>query len=378
MNQPEISVVIPIYNEEDCLQTLFDRLLPVMDRLKRPYEVLLVNDGSADQSREIINRLHGERPDVIRAVHLLRNYGQHRAILAGFKTAQGSVIVNLDADCQNPPEEIPKLLEKYDAGYDLVSGYRENRNDHPFRKFISKLSNIAREKMMGIHTKDHGCMLMAYDRHVIDQILSCQETSTFITVLAYLFAANPIDIPVAHEARVEGISKYTPFKLIAYSLDLFTSFSLLPLKIFTFFGFCVSACSGLLVFYMLARRLFIGPEAEGVFTLFAITFFLISVVITGIGILGEYIGRIYEVVRGRPRFIIGELRGADFDGAAVRSQRQNQGSGRQTKALPQKKAAVKTPAVKTPVPKATPLKKAPALKTPAKKTAPLKTEPKGK
>ncbi len=305
---PEISVVIPCYNEEACLQTLFNRLIPTMDRLKRSYEVLLVNDGSQDKTTEILDRFYKERPDVMRPVHLMRNFGQHLAILAGFEVSRGQVIVNLDADCQNPPEEIPKLLKYYDQGHDLVSGYREDRNDHPLRKLVSKLSNWARETFMGIHTKDHGCMLMAYDRHVTDQILSCRETSTFITVLAYLFAANPIDIPVAHEAREEGTSKYTPLKLIQYSLDLFTSFSLVPIKLFTFFGFIVSILSACLVAYMAFRRIVYGPEAEGLFTLFAIAFFLISVVITGIGILGEYVGRIYEVVRGRPRYIIREAK----------------------------------------------------------------------
>ena len=304
----EISIVVPIYNEEACLQKLLERLLNVMTPLKRSYEIIFINDGSQDKSREILNQYHAAHSDVVRIVHLLRNYGQHRAILAGFEVSKGQVVITLDADCQTPPEEIPKLLHFYDQGHDLVSGYRERRQDHIFRKIISKISNVLREKIIGIHTKDHGCMLMAYDRHIAQQILACNETSIFITVLAYLFASDPIDIPVQHTLRKEGISKYTPLKLIQYSLDLFTSFSLVPLKIFTLVGFFVSGCSTILVLYMVLRRLIIGPEAEGVFTLFAIAFFLISLVIMGIGLIGEYIGRIYEVVRKRPPYIIAELR----------------------------------------------------------------------
>lgn len=299
-----VSVVIPIYNEEDCLETLYARLIPVLKSVDRPWELILVNDGSKDNSSSILKEFHERMPKNIRVIEFSKNFGQHMAIVAGFERARGEVIVNLDADLQNPPEEIPNLIKKFEEGYDLVSGYRLNRNDTSLRKFVSKLSNVARERMTGIKTKDHGCMLKAYSRDIVEKIVACRENSTFITVLAYNFAHNPTDIPVKHEAREEGISKYTPLKLIEYSLDMFTSSSTIPLRLFTLFGFFVSGLSSLLVVYLAIRRLIIGPEAEGLFTLFAIAFFLISVAITGIGIVGEYVGRIYQVVRERPRFSI--------------------------------------------------------------------------
>ncbi|MCP4923368.1 MAG: glycosyltransferase [bacterium] len=303
----DLSIVIPVFNEQECLQTMFDRLMPVMDKMKRSYEVLFINDGSKDRSSEILREFQKKRPKHIRVIEFKRNFGQHMAITAGFENVRGETVVNLDADLQNPPEEIPKLIKKIDAGHDLVSGYREKRHDHFFRKLVSKLSNIVRAYVTNIHTRDHGCMLRAYRREIVDQIVACNEYSTFITVLAYNFASNPIDIPVAHESRQEGVSKYTPYKLLQYSLDLFTSFSLAPLRAFTIFGFIISGLSGLLVAYMAFRRIFWGPEAEGMFTLFAILFFLVSVAISGIGLVGEYIGRIYEVVRARPRFLIHEI-----------------------------------------------------------------------
>lgn len=312
----EVSVVIPVYNEQEVLETLYRRLMPVMESLKTTWEVIFTNDGSKDRSSEILKEFYARKPENIRVVEFRRNYGQHMAIMAGFEQSKGRIVINLDADCQNPPEEIPNLVAKFNEGYDLVSGYRENRNDSAWRKAVSKLSNVVREYMTGIKTRDHGCMLMAYSRDIVDNIVRCTESSTFITVLAYNFAINPIDVPVKHEAREEGASKYNFIKLIEYSLDLFTSSSTVPLRLFTLFGFFVSTLSALLVAYMIFRRLVIGPEAEGIFTLFAIAFFLISVAITGIGVVGEYVGRIYQVVRDRPRYTIKYV----LDGAETRKE----------------------------------------------------------
>lgn len=303
-----LSVVVPIYNEEECLKTFFSRLIKVLDKINKPSEIIFTNDGSTDQSSEILTSFYKKRPSQVRIIEFKRNFGQHMAIIAAFEKVRGKIIVNLDADLQNPPEEIPSLIKKFEEGYDLVSGYRKKRIDSFFRKSISKLSNIVRVYLTGIDTKDHGCMLRAYSRDIVDNIVKCDnESSTFVTVLAYNFASNPIDVPVKHESRKEGISKYNFWKLVHYSLDLFTSSTLIPLHIFTIFGFFVSGLSFCLVFYLVIRRIIIGPEVEGVFTLFAILFFLVSVAISGIGLIGEYVGRIYQVVRKRPRFIIKKI-----------------------------------------------------------------------
>ncbi len=304
---PYLSVVIPVYNEQDCIETLYNRLTSVLDKLDLTSEIVITNDGSTDNTSERLKEIHNRRPNQIRIIEFKRNFGQHMAIIAGFEYARGDVIVNMDADMQNPPEEIPKLLEKFKEGHDLVCGYREDRNDNWFRKLISKTSNIARTYMTGAGTKDHGCMLRAYSRDIAKQLAKSKETSTFITVTSWNLASNPIDIPVKHEYREEGDSKYTPYKLIQYSLDMFATSSLAPLRLYTMLGFTVSGLSAILVSYLLVRRLIIGPEAEGLFTLFAISFFLISVVMTGVGLLGEYIGRIYEIVRERPKYLVKEI-----------------------------------------------------------------------
>ncbi len=305
MNLPYISIVIPVHNEEEVLESLYKRLIPVMDEMKKPFEILLINDGSKDRSEMILNELHQRRPEQIRIIHFNGNYGQHMAIMAGLERVRGEIIVTMDADLQNPPEDIPKLVAKMEEGHDVVGGYRQNRQDRLWRKWVSKLHNIIRAKITPrIPMKDEGCMLRAYRRHIVDVMVSSGEASTFIPALAMTYAHNPAEVGVSHEARQEGTTSYNLYKLIRYNFDLITGFSLVPLQVFTLIGILVSAGSGFLVFYLLMRRLFLGPEAEGMFTLFALLFFLAGLCLLGLGILGEYIGRIYQEVLKRPRFVI--------------------------------------------------------------------------
>lgn len=302
-----LSVVIPVYNEQECLETLYGRLTTVLDTLKQSSEIIFTNDGSKDRSSEILKEFYRRRPHQVRVIEFNGNFGQHMAIMAAFERARGDVIINLDADLQNPPEEIPNLLEQFEKGHDYVGTFRLKRHDSFIRSLPSKMMNYMRGKFTDIHIKDQGCMMRAYSRRIVDLIKQCDESSTFITALGYSFAINPTEIGIPHEPRREGESKYDLYRLVRVSFDLFTGFSLAPLHVFTVFGFVVSGLSALLVIYLLMRRLLIGPEAEGVFTLFAILYFLISVAITGIGIVGEYVGRAYQVVRKRPRFLIKEV-----------------------------------------------------------------------
>jgi undecaprenyl-phosphate 4-deoxy-4-formamido-L-arabinose transferase len=306
-NPVYLSVVIPVYNEEQTLPLLYDRLFPVLDGLGQRYEVIFVNDGSKDASQEMLERLHTHRPEQIRVVQFMRNYGQHPAIMAAFERVRGEVVVTLDCDLQNPPEDIPKLLALIEQGHDVAGGYRGNRQDTAFRKSISRLSNLARARLTGIRMRDHGCMLRAYRRNIIEQIVECGESTPFITALSQYLAADPIEIEVGHEARAAGTSNYNLYKLIRYNFDLVTGFSVVPLQIFTLVGMTLSALSGILVVYMIGRRIFLGPEAEGIFTLFAILFLLVSVTMTGLGLIGEYVGRIYMEIRSRPRFVIKKI-----------------------------------------------------------------------
>jgi undecaprenyl-phosphate 4-deoxy-4-formamido-L-arabinose transferase len=304
MNTPQLSVVIPVYNEEQGLQALFDRLYPALDKLGIGYEVVFVNDGSRDRSAAILREQFQLRPDVTRVVLFNGNFGQHMAIMAGFEQCRGQRIVTLDADLQNPPEDTGLLLAKMDEGHDYVGSIRRQRSDSMWRHVASRAMNGLREKITRIKMTDQGCMFRAYDRKIIDAINSCREVSTFIPALAYSFARNPAEVVVGHEERAAGESKYSMYSLIRLNFDLMTSFSLVPLQMFSMLGMLISLFSGLFFVFLVIRRLVIGPEAEGLFTLFALMFFLIGIALFGIGLLGEYIGRVYQQVRHRPRYLV--------------------------------------------------------------------------
>lgn len=311
--KPIVSVVVPVYNEEDGLQALFDRLYPALDALNTPYEILFINDGSRDRSAGLLSAQYEKRPDVTRVILFNGNFGQHRAILAGFEHSKGSRIVTLDADLQNPPEDIGTLLAEMDKGHDYVGSIRRQRNDSWWRHVASRSMNNLREKLTKIKMTDQGCMLRAYSRRIIDTINQCQEMHTFIPALAYSFSQNPTEVVVGHEERFAGESKYSLYSLIRLNFDLMTGFSILPLQLFSMLGIFVSLGSGALFLLLVLRRIFMGPEVGGLFTLFAIVFFLIGIALFGIGLLGEYIGRIYHEVRQRPRYLIASILQADPD-----------------------------------------------------------------
>jgi undecaprenyl-phosphate 4-deoxy-4-formamido-L-arabinose transferase len=301
---PELSVVIPIYNEEESLPLLFPRLYAALDALGRRYEILFVNDGSRDRSAGILREQFERRPDVTRVVLFTSNFGQHRAILAGFSYSRGRFVVTLDADLQNPPEDISKLMAEFDAGHDYVGTIRVERQDVAWRRYSSRLMNRIRERTTRIVMTDQGCMFRGYSRQIVDAINQCSEGNAYIPALGYLFAARPIEIEVGHAERVAGESKYSLLRLAKLNFDLMTGFSIVPMQLYSVAGIIVAILSVFFVVFLLIRRLMLGPEAEGLFTLFAIAFFLIGLALFGIGLLGEYVGRIYEEVRRRPRYLV--------------------------------------------------------------------------
>jgi undecaprenyl-phosphate 4-deoxy-4-formamido-L-arabinose transferase len=306
-----ISVVIPVYNEEASLPHLIPRLLPVLDGLGRPYEVILVDDGSRDSSPAVLRSLAERYGDRLLVIELSRNFGQHQAILAGMTFTTGDVVITLDADLQNPPEEIPKLMALSDAGYDVVCGVRRHRHDSLFRRAASRLVNRVTAKMTGIKLSDYGCMLRAYSREVVDELNRSEEIATFIPALAHTLARRPIEVDVEHAERVAGKTRYSLYRLIRLNFDLMTGFSVVPLQMFTLLGFVV-ACAGFgFGLYLLVRRFVLlgASEAEGVFTLFSLDFVVMGVLMAGLGIVGEYVGRVYQEVRRRPRFLIRRLHG---------------------------------------------------------------------
>jgi undecaprenyl-phosphate 4-deoxy-4-formamido-L-arabinose transferase len=301
---PDISVVIPVYNEEPGLASLFARLYPALDALGKSYEILFINDGSRDKSAALLREQFQKRPDVTRVILFNGNYGQHMAIVAGFERSRGNFVVTLDADLQNPPEEIARLIAEMDKGFDYVGSIRRKRQDSAWRRWASKAMNRMRERITHIRMTDQGCMLRAYSREIIDAINQSKEASTYIPALAYSFAHNPTEIEVEHEERAAGESKYSLYQLIRLNFDLVTGFSVVPLQLFSFIGITISLLSIAFVIFLAVRRVLVGPEAEGLFTLFGVAFFLIGITLFGIGLLGEYVGRIYQQVRERPRFVI--------------------------------------------------------------------------
>jgi undecaprenyl-phosphate 4-deoxy-4-formamido-L-arabinose transferase len=304
---PDLSVVIPVYNEEQVLPRLFERLYPALDALGRRYEIVFVNDGSRDRSVALLRDAFERRPDVTRVVLFAANFGQHRAILAGFAASHGRVVITLDADLQNPPEEIPRVLAELDAGHDYVGTVRIQRKDVAWRRYASRIINAIRERTTRVRISDHGCMFRGYARSVVEAVNQCSEYNTFVPALAYTFAMRPIEIQVGHEDRGAGESKYSLFQLMRLNFDLMTGFSTAPMQMFSVFGIGISLLSVLFVVFLAIRRLIVGPEAEGVFTLFAIAFFLIGVALFGVGLIGEYVSRIYDEVRHRPRYIVGSV-----------------------------------------------------------------------
>ncbi len=304
---PQLSVVIPVFNEEAGLPALFERLYPALDALGCAYEVIFVNDGSRDRSAAVLREQFQRRPDVTRVVLFTANYGQHTAIIAGFERCRGEQVVTMDADLQNPPEEIGKLLDAMRAGHDYVGGVRRTREDSWWRRTASRAMNRLRERTTRIRMTDQGCMLRAYSRDIVDAVAASREISTFIPALAYTFASRPTEVEVGHEERVAGDSKYSLYKLIRLNFDLITGFSLVPLQMFSMFGMAVSAVALLMYVIVMMYRLFF-TEWEGMLNVLwdrdILAFFLIGMVLFGLGLVGEYVGRIYQQVRDRPRYTI--------------------------------------------------------------------------
>jgi undecaprenyl-phosphate 4-deoxy-4-formamido-L-arabinose transferase len=307
-----VSIVVPVYNESANLASLWSRLKPVLDRLDRPWETVFVDDGSRDDSLAILREIAGGEEGRVRVVELARNFGQHSAILAGFKQSRGEIVVTLDADLQNPPEEIPRLIAAIDDGNDVVGGWREERHDQAFRKFASRLHNRVTSLVVGVPMHDYGCMLRAYRRHIVDTVVDCDEKAAFVPALANSFAKRVAEIPVAHDDRASGKSKYNLFGLAKLSLNLITGFSLIPIQLLSMTGIGISLLAVMMAVVILGHRLVYGPQEEGaLWTLFAVLFFFVGMIFLALGLIGEFVGRIYIEVRRRPTYIVRKVHSAD-------------------------------------------------------------------
>lgn len=317
-----ISVVIPVYNEEATLDELIKRCLESCDKTKKKYEIILIDDGSSDNSVKMMKKASEDNPGKLISVLLNRNYGQHSAIMAGFSQCEGDLIITLDADLQNPPEEIPRIVEAAEQGNDVIGTRRVNRQDTLFRRAASFVVNKAAQKATGVKMTDYGCMLRGYRKHIVEAMLMCHERSTFIPVLGNSFARNTIQIDVSHNERVAGDSKYSLWKLINLQFNLLTCMTTFPLRLLSVIGGGVSFCGILLGIYILIRRFMNDGDvwsAQGIFTLFAISFIFSGFQLVGMGLLGEYIGRIYDDVRARPKYFIQSVNGKKESGNLIRT-----------------------------------------------------------
>jgi undecaprenyl-phosphate 4-deoxy-4-formamido-L-arabinose transferase len=311
-----VSIVIPVYNEAANLRALWARLEPVLARTGRECEVVFVDDGSSDGSLETMREL-AARDLRVRVIELVRNFGQHSALLAGFRNCAGDIVVTLDADLQNPPEEIPRLIEAIEAGNDVVGGWREERQDRPYRRFASRMHNRITSAIVGVPMHDYGCMLRAYRRHIVETVVACDEKAAFVPALANSFAKRVAEIPVAHAERRGGESKYNLFRLAHLSLNLITGFSNFPIRALSLTGLGISFLALMLASGLIGHRLFYGAQEEGaLWSLFAVLFFFVGLIFLALGLIGEYIGRIYLEVRRRPTYIVRAVYGERTDDGA--------------------------------------------------------------
>jgi len=298
-----VSIVIPVYNESANLTALWQRLSAVLANIV-DWEVIFVDDGSRDRSLEMLREIAANHAGV-RVVELARNFGQHAAILAGFRECRGAVVVTLDADLQNPPEEIPRLLDAIAAGNDVVGGWRAERQDQAYRRVASRLHNRVTSLIVGVPMHDYGCMLRAYRRHIVDTVIECDEKAAFIPALANSFAKRVSEIPVGHEERAGGQSKYNLLRLAQLSLNLVTGFSLLPIQILSLTGIAIAILDIAFAGALAGHRIIYGPQQEGaMWTLFAVLFFFVGLLFLALGLIGEYVGRIYLEVRRRPTYLV--------------------------------------------------------------------------
>ena len=305
MNNDLISIVVPVYNEAENLPELLRRLSNTLKKLNRPSEIIFVNDGSNDLSLPLLLKEHNQNPNLIHIVDLNGNFGQHMAIMAGFKFAKGSSVITMDADLQNPPEEIPNIISQLEKGHDVVSTVRLKRKDTLFRRTASKFVNKMMNKITGFNLHDYGCMLRGYDKSIVKIINEAQEISTFIPALAQKFAVNPIEINVAHNERQKGTSKYSLPRLIRLHFDLMTAFSIVPLQLMAPAGLAVFTAGVLTV----PAAIFCRWNS-----ILPVNFILSGIIIFCLGVIGEYVGRIYQEVRKRPRYVIKKFYGGEING----------------------------------------------------------------
>lgn len=300
----KFSVVIPLFNEEENLEVLYTRLTRVMGSLGEPYEIIFVDDGSQDNSFQILKGLH-EKDNNIKVIRFTRNFGQHPAVMAGFDTAGGEIIITLDADLQNPPEEIPKLVEKLNEGYELVFGVFHQRKHSAFRRAGSSFAKWVLGRVLPVEATDLSGF-RALRSYAVAQLKLLNEKSKFLDGLLCWMGYKVGKVEVEHDPRHSGKTKYTPFKLLSLWLDMVVSFTNLPLKIAIFGGLFLGVVGIVLALFYLIRYFLYGFGVPGFATIVILLTAFSGVELFALGILGEYVGRMNKEVKNKPEYIVRE------------------------------------------------------------------------
>lgn len=311
-NPVAITVMVPVYNEEDNLPHLYERLTTALRDYGQSYELLFIDDGSQDRSFQLLRELHARDP-AVRVVRFVRNFGQQMANTAGLNHARGEAVVLIDADLQTQPEEIPLLVNKLHEGYDIVYGIRRDRNDPLLRRIGSWVVTRLLYRMTDINVPDSSSGFIALDRKFVQYINLYNERSKYLNGLfAWLSYGRYAAVPITHSARARGTSKYSIPKLVHLTLDFICSFSNSPLRVPTYLGLALLGVSGLALLLSAAVVLF--TAAGALWLLFSALAVLSAVQLLCIGILGVYISRIYTEVKQRPTYVVREV--LDHDEAA--------------------------------------------------------------
>ena len=308
-----LTVVIPVYNERENISYLYENLNKVLPTLDKDYEVILIDDGSTDGTFNELVKIH-EQNSNYKIVKFRKNFGQTPAMSAGFDYANGEIIITLDADLQNDPQDIPLLIEKMNEGYDIVSGWRVNRQDKAVsRKLPSKIANWLIAKLTGVRIHDYGCTLKAYSRDVVKNIELYGEMHRYIPAVASWMGISVAEVPVHHHSRKFGKSKYGISRTIRVILDIIIlkyllTYSQKPIQIFGLIGLFTGAVGGIITLYLIVMRLFFN-EALSSRPLFTLSIFMIfiGVQLITMGILGELLMRTYHEASGKPTYAIKQI-----------------------------------------------------------------------
>ena len=298
-----ISVIIPVYNSADTIVSLHRRIVSVLTGLVVDYEIIFINDASMDKSLDIIYSL-SKNDENVKCIDFNKNYGQHSALLCGIRQAKYEFIVTLDDDLQNPPEEIPKLLENLDQGYDVVYGYPKNEQHGLFRNIASIFTKMALKTTMGVSIARHVSAFRVFRTELRDSFSDYKGSFISIDVLLSWGTNSFFASPVNHEKRTEGQSNYTFRKLINHALNMVTGFSILPLQIASIIGFVFSIFGVIILIYVLGRFLFQGSPVPGFPFIASIIAIFSGAQLLAIGIIGEYLARIYFRTMNKPQYSI--------------------------------------------------------------------------